>query len=175
MQNFQNWSSIHTFFQIEKLFFVQITQLLGPYGSTVHGEEEIESVGKVLITGEHVLNPIIIELRKIRWLTNFEWLKNSKHCRFKPGSWNTPDEFSGEHNRTKKEIFIIGGGKVYEYALERNLVDIIYLTRIHAQIQGDIFFPTIDMKMWKKLEESFHEKDTQHKYSFTFFKFEKSS
>jgi len=77
--------------------------------------------------------------------------------------------------KEKKEIFIIGGGKVYEYALERNLVDIIYLTRIHAQIQGDIFFPTIDMKMWKKLEESFHEKDTQHKYSFTFFKFEKSS
>ena len=75
--------------------------------------------------------------------------------------------------REKKEIFIIGGGKVYEYALTNNLIDIIYLTRIHAQVDGDTFFPKIDMVKWQKISEKFHPKDDNHKYDFTFLKFEK--
>jgi len=75
--------------------------------------------------------------------------------------------------REEKEIFIIGGGKVYEYALTNNLVDIIYLTRIHAQVNGDTFFPEIDMEKWRKISEKFHPKDVNHKYDFTFLKFEK--
>mgnify|MGYP001403367373 CR=1 FL=1 len=79
-------------------------------------------------------------------------------------------------NLAKKEnnkIFIIGGGKVYEYALRKNLVDIIYLTRVHAQIKGDTFFPKINMIKWQKVEEKFHAKDKKHKYDFTFLKFKK--
>lgn len=71
------------------------------------------------------------------------------------------------------DVFIIGGGMVYKYAIENNLVDIIYLTRIHAHIQGDTFFPTIDMKNWREVDSIFHEKDEKHKFSFTFLKYEK--
>lgn len=73
----------------------------------------------------------------------------------------------------KKEIFIIGGGKVYEYALNNNLIDVIYLTRIHAQIKGDTFFPELNMEEWEKVSSKFHPKDKKHKYNFTFLKFEK--
>jgi len=72
-----------------------------------------------------------------------------------------------------KNIFIIGGGKVYQYALEKKLVDLIYLTRIHATIEGDTFFPEINLKKWKKIDSKFHEKDKKHKFSFTFLIFEK--
>jgi len=76
--------------------------------------------------------------------------------------------------KEQKKIFIIGGGMVYKYALEQNLVDIIYLTRIHAKIKGDIFFPELDMNQWSKIEEHFHPKDENHKYNFTFLKFVKN-
>ena len=72
-----------------------------------------------------------------------------------------------------KEIFIIGGGKVYAYAIKNNLVDVMYITRIHANIKGDTFFPKINMHDWKKTSELFHPKDINHKYDFTYFKFEK--
>ncbi len=72
-----------------------------------------------------------------------------------------------------ENIFIIGGGKVYQYALEQNLVDLIYLTRIHANIEGDTFFPKINLKKWKKINSKFHKKDIKHKFSFTFLVFEK--
>ena len=70
-------------------------------------------------------------------------------------------------------IFIIGGGMVYKYALDHNLIDIIYLTRIHAHIDGDIFFPGINFKKWTKTNEIFHKADNSHKFSFTFLTYEK--
>ena len=73
-----------------------------------------------------------------------------------------------------KNIFIIGGGMLYEYALMKNLVDIIYLTRIHAEISGDVFFPKLNMKNWIEKSHIFHPKDKKHKYDFTFLKFERS-
>ena len=63
---------------------------------------------------------------------------------------------------------------VYKYALEKNLVDIIYLTQIHAEIDGDTFFPKLNMKKWKITEQTFHEKDEKHKFSFTILKLKKS-
>lgn len=75
-----------------------------------------------------------------------------------------------QHN---KNIFIIGGGIVYKEALEKQLIDVIYLTRIHAHIKGDTFFPTINMNNWKEINSVFHKKDKKHKFNFTFFKFEK--
>lgn len=41
----------------------------------------------------------------------------------------------------EKEIFIIGGRQVYEQALRDGVVDVIYLTYVHGEHDGDIFFP----------------------------------
>jgi len=53
------------------------------------------------------------------------------------------------------------------------LVDIIYLTRVHAQIKGDTFFPKLDMKNWEVIDRKTHLKDDKHKYDFTFFTLKK--
>jgi dihydrofolate reductase len=47
------------------------------------------------------------------------------------------------------EIFVIGGGTIFEAALP--IADRIYLTRIHARIEGDVFFPEIDPLIWKEV------------------------
>ncbi len=77
------------------------------------------------------------------------------------------------YNINRNNIFIIGGGMVYKYAIENDLVDIIFLTRIHTHIEGDTFFPIIDMKKWKKTKELYHPKDANHQFDFTFIKLEK--
>lgn len=38
-----------------------------------------------------------------------------------------------------QEIFIFGGGKIYEEAMP--LVDRLYLTIVHIEVEGDAFFP----------------------------------
>ncbi|MCH8302417.1 MAG: dihydrofolate reductase [Proteobacteria bacterium] len=49
--------------------------------------------------------------------------------------------------RDADEVMIIGGGKVYEQLLP--MTDRIYLTRVHAEINGDTFFPEINEDEWQ--------------------------
>jgi dihydrofolate reductase len=67
---------------------------------------------------------------------------------------------------TESEVFVLGGGEVFRLALPR--ADRIYLTVIHAQIEGDTYFPEFDATSWALEEEKRHEADTRHAYPFTF-------
>lgn len=54
-------------------------------------------------------------------------------------------------NNEINEIMIIGGGEIYKEAL--NFVDRLYVTLIHKNLEGDVFFPEIDLNKWKKTSE----------------------
>ena len=69
--------------------------------------------------------------------------------------------------------FIIGGGQLYKFAIKNKLVDIIYLTRIHANIEGDTFFPKLNLNEWEIMTKEFNKKDSKHKFDYTFLKFKK--
>lgn len=73
--------------------------------------------------------------------------------------------FAEEKGET--ELMIIGGGEIFKQTL--SIADRIYLTRIHAEIEGDTYFPEIDMKNWKIVSEEEHPIDERHLYSFTFY------
>lgn len=64
--------------------------------------------------------------------------------------------------------FIIGGGELYKYAIQKNIVDVIYLTRIHANIKGDTFFPKLKLEDWNIVSKKFNNKDAKHKFDYTF-------
>lgn len=67
----------------------------------------------------------------------------------------------------QKEVFIIGGGQIYAEALEKGLVDRLYLTTVHGKPKGDVKFPDIG-KGWKEVWTERHEKDDRHAFAFTF-------
>ncbi|HLC66213.1 MAG TPA: dihydrofolate reductase [Candidatus Nanoarchaeia archaeon] len=66
------------------------------------------------------------------------------------------------------EVFIIGGGEIYKQALEKDLVDTIYFTRVHGTFDGDVTFPELDKTHWRKTHQEEHAKDTEHPFSFTY-------
>ncbi|MCY1660311.1 dihydrofolate reductase [Chryseobacterium sp. SL1] len=70
-----------------------------------------------------------------------------------------------------EEIFIIGGGKIYEQTMD--IVDKLEVTLVKADLEADTFFPKIDPKIWKKTDEICHEKDEKNQYDFCFQTFEK--
>ncbi|MDZ4229498.1 MAG: dihydrofolate reductase, partial [Patescibacteria group bacterium] len=43
--------------------------------------------------------------------------------------------------KDQNEIFIIGGGDIFKQALEQNLVDKLYLTKVAGDFNAEIFFP----------------------------------
>ena len=40
-----------------------------------------------------------------------------------------------------QEIFIIGGGEIFKQAMEQNLVDKLYVTKVQGDFGAEIFFP----------------------------------
>lgn len=62
--------------------------------------------------------------------------------------------------------FIIGGGEIYKQSIP-HATD-IELTRVHAEVDADTFFPEIDMDQWELVNEEHHPKDERHKYDFTY-------
>lgn len=47
---------------------------------------------------------------------------------------------------SENEYFIIGGAEIYKAGIK--FADKIFLTRIYENIEGDVYFPTIDDKYW---------------------------
>ncbi|WP_336715349.1 dihydrofolate reductase [Chryseobacterium mucoviscidosis] len=70
-----------------------------------------------------------------------------------------------------EEVFIIGGGKIYEQTMD--IVDKLEVTLVKADLEADTFFPKIDPMIWKKTDEIFHEKDEKNQYDFCFQTFER--
>lgn len=71
-----------------------------------------------------------------------------------------------------EDIFIIGGGTIYEQTID--LCDKLEVTLVKAELKADTFFPKIDVKIWRKTSEICHEKDEKNDYDFCFQTFEKA-
>ena len=67
---------------------------------------------------------------------------------------------------TEEEVFVIGGGTVFRLALPR--ADRLYLTVVHAQVEGDTWFPEFDKDAWVLESDERHEADDKHAYAFSF-------
>jgi dihydrofolate reductase len=65
-----------------------------------------------------------------------------------------------------KEIFVIGGGQVYAQAMP--MADKIYMTRVHAKLDGDAWFPVIDEKEWLLSDKMDFPADDKHAYAYSF-------
>ena len=70
-----------------------------------------------------------------------------------------------------KEIFIIGGGEIYKQSI--GIADKIYITRVHAELEGDTFFPVIDELTWELEHNLDFAADDKHKYAYSFQVWEK--
>lgn len=63
--------------------------------------------------------------------------------------------------------FIIGGAQLYAAAID--VVETLYLTRIHAKFEdADTFFPAINADEWETTECEEHAADDRNPYSYTF-------
>ena len=71
-----------------------------------------------------------------------------------------------------QEPFIIGGGEIYKLALSADLVDRIYLTKVHQSFKGDTFFSKLSDK-WKEISRIYYDADDRHDYAYSFLVYEK--
>ncbi len=71
-----------------------------------------------------------------------------------------------EYLNSNEENFIIGGAEIYKKFLP--IADKLYITRIYAKLEADVFFPEINFDNWKLLEKIENKTDEKHKFNFDF-------
>lgn len=107
----------------------------------IMGRKTFESIGKIL---PNRLNVIISkqsgDLKEI--------YKGCKNCLFFD---NFNDMFLFINDQEfYKNIFVIGGGEIYKYFIENNLINKYYITEIKQEFEGDTYFPNVDLSNYKK-------------------------
>jgi dihydrofolate reductase len=74
--------------------------------------------------------------------------------------------------KNKEEIFIVGGGELYRQA--QHVATRIYLTKVHAVIEGDTYFEINEPAAWTETERIVHEADERHPLKFEFINYIKN-
>ena len=69
------------------------------------------------------------------------------------------------------EVVLIGGAELYRAALPA--VDTIHLTRVHATVPGDTFFPVLEPTQWRETTVGTHPADARHAYAFSYLTLER--
>jgi dihydrofolate reductase len=65
-----------------------------------------------------------------------------------------------------EELFVAGGAELYAHFLPQ--AHRLYLTLVHAQVEGDTYFPLFDESQWRELEREDHQADGRHAYAYSF-------
>jgi dihydrofolate reductase len=68
------------------------------------------------------------------------------------------------------KIYILGGGEIYQQTIA--LADRLIITEIHADFEGDTFFPDIDKSRWQEVSRSARKKDAVNPYDYSFVVYE---
>jgi len=71
----------------------------------------------------------------------------------------------------EEEIFVIGGGSVYRQFMP--LADKLYITHVHRKAPADVFFPVIDLNIWKIIEQEEYEVSKTNSIPYTYVIYER--
>lgn len=77
-----------------------------------------------------------------------------------------PEALEYAANNGEEEVFITGGGMIYEQTMD--LVDKLYITEVDAAPEGSVHFPEIDKAKWNLISEDQRSKGERDEYDFCF-------
>ena len=76
-----------------------------------------------------------------------------------------------EHCKDIEEVMITGGAEIYKLAFEQ--VSNLYLTEVHAEVEGDTYFPEFERSKWKEISREDHKADEKNEFNYSFLVLEK--
>jgi dihydrofolate reductase len=107
------------------------------------------TTGQILLMGRKNFESIPEKFRPLPNRLNCILTRNQTYVAADCVTVDSIESWIDLYKNDDRELFIIGGGQVYKEALEKNLVDAMYITHVHAHPDGDTFFPTINKNEWK--------------------------
>ncbi len=116
----------------------------------IMGRKTFESLGRILPNRKHVIlcndMELNIEDENVEVLEDISMLK--------------------QYIDSTEENFVIGGATIYKLLLP--YANKLYLTLIHEEFEGDVYFPEIKEKDWKVIETEKGLKDEKNPYDYEY-------
>ncbi len=64
------------------------------------------------------------------------------------------------------EVMVMGGSGIYDQSLNR--ANRLYITEVHADVSGDVYFPEFDIGEWVEIEREDHSADDKNDFDYSF-------
>ncbi len=122
------------------------------------------TTGHTVIMGRKTADSIVARLG--HGLPNRKNIVITRDDSYQAPDFNAVSSLDEALAQTDDDSFIIGGQQIYTLALPRT--DRLYITKVHADIDGDTFFPEYDRDEWKEVERESHQKDDKNQYDYTY-------
>ena len=119
----------------------------------IMGRKTFESIGRPLPNRHNIVISRQIESIDNK-ISNVSWVKS------------IDEAISLAQAQQPDEVFIIGGGNIYQQVLP--LIDRLYLTHIDAELQGDTYFPDYLPEQWQVIYQQDHQADEKNSYPYQF-------
>ena len=118
----------------------------------VMGRKTYESIGRPLPNRKNIVISSSLESQE-----SLEVVPNLNQAIEVASQWN-------KDNSAEEEIVLIGGGYVFEES--KNIVNKLVLTRVECEINGDVFYPQIDLSDWEEISQESFKRDSENEYDF---------
>ncbi len=119
----------------------------------VMGRKTFESIGRPLPNRKNiVISSTISSTSEVQVVNSLEQAISEAR------NWN-------RENSLAEEIVLIGGGYIFKDSI--NLVNKLVLTRVDCDINGDVFYPSIDLDKWRMISNESFIQDEDNEYDFS--------
>lgn len=117
----------------------------------IMGRKTYESMGGKPLAGR----TNIVITRQSDWVSNGAIVVHSLEAGIKAAA-----------DTDAREAFVIGGGEIFREAMP--IVHKMYITRVHATLDGDAFFPSFNESEFQLLSQLDFPADNKHAYAYSF-------
>lgn len=116
--------------------------------SVIMGRKTFESIGRPLPNRQNIVISRSLKADGIEVVSNLAEALNL-----------------AKQNENSEKIFIIGGGQVYNSALE--YTDTLVISEVQAEFpEADTFFPDLNFDLWDEVSSEFHARNEDNEYNF---------
>lgn len=127
--------------------------------------------GSIVVMGRKNWDSIPVKYRPLVGRENVVITRNSGFSHPDCKVFSSIEESLHHYAEDQRDLYVIGGGQIYHYCLENDLIDVMYITEVRETFEADVYFSEFNESDWNKELIMEHPIDEKHKHAFDIYRY----